>query len=264
MATYNAIMEAKALGYKSARFKADDGDVGLLVRYIGAEVSATVTVLTGDYTFKHGASAAEAVDATIDSGGDDPGVIDVSDANANTMGEVVDLINASANWEAILLDALRADASTTWIKDLSETTITKLLNAYGLKLPVDTSASLCISQAISPAAFEAELGAYGLPFEAIWRTKVSELYAVIATNTFGSGTNLIQIYQIDNYNKTEVKLFEWAGAATTVEQVTNWFRDIGLKSKIGTHFLVRMIGSAACTGTMGVVGGAYSPTGLIT
>jgi len=225
------------------RLLVDDAPVSLVIKYVGEEASATVIVST-DITFKHGAAGAEAVDSTIDSGGDDAGVIDVSDANANTLGEVVDLINASANWEAYIKDGLRADASTGLLAR-SETTLTP--GVTEVSLYSDTSTDLNISIRIGS------------------RTKVNgteehsaaELLRVISTNTYGSGTSKIQVYEVDEARKTETKILEMAGGATTAEQDKSFLEDGegGLAvSRTGMHLLVRMIGSAACTGQINAIG----------
>ncbi len=231
------------------RFESDDTDVGLVVMYVGAQVSATIEVdSSGDITFKHGALAAEAVDTTIDSGGDDPGVIDTSDTNANTMGEVVDIINASANWKAYLKDALRADASTDALLIVAETTMVP--NVTETDLPMDTSVALSLTVRIGS------------------RTKVNgseehsaaEVTSIISTNTFGSGTSLIQIYEVDELAKTEKKIWQRSGGATTVEQeaIDSVGENNAIKraavARTGMHLIVRMIGSAACTGQIAVMG----------
>lgn len=98
-----------------------DSSVALRIQYIGSEASATITVASGDFTFKHGDSGSEAVDATIDSGGDDSGVIDISDTNADTIGEMADLINGSANWRCFLEGAVRDDASANLVGTVAAT-----------------------------------------------------------------------------------------------------------------------------------------------
>jgi hypothetical protein len=125
-------------------------DVGIYVTYDGSQASATVTVeaAAGDITFKHGASGAEAVDSTIDSGGDDPGVIDMSDSNANSFGEVLDLINASANWSARLGGVKRADLT-------ANTLITKAATqAKGVELSLlrDTTVLLTAASTVPVAS----------------------------------------------------------------------------------------------------------------
>lgn len=227
----------------------DDVDVALKVRYVGSQASASITVsAAGDITFKHGAVGALVVDPTIDSGGDDPGVIDVSDASANTYGEVVDLINASANWEAYLVGGLRADnanASTGSLLARTETTLVP--KATEVDLYQDTSKVLNMSIRVGT------------------RTKVTgteekgaaEIFSIISTNTYASGTSLIKVYEVNEIDKSETLVYQKAGGATTVEQtqtfVSNGRGSLGV-SKQGNHLVVRIVGSAACTGNITVVG----------
>lgn len=227
-----------------ARHAIDDAPVSLVVMYVGSEASATVTVASGDITFKHGDAGSEAVDPTIDSGGDDDGVIDVSDATADTLGEVVDLINASANWKAYIKDGLRADASAGLLAR-SETTMTP--NVTQTPLYSDTSADLELALRIGSRT----------SVNGTEENSMAELYKVVSKNTFGSGTSLIKIYIVDEANKTETKVFEAAGGATTVEQTIDFVKN-GMGSlateKTGQHLVVKMVGSAACTGYLTVVG----------
>jgi len=230
---------------------ADDTDVGIVVMYVGDEASATITVSAGgDITFQHGDLASEAVDDTIDSGGDDSGVIDVSDSNADTMGEVVDLINASANWSAYLKDALRADSSnnsTGSIKELAEVTVVP--NVTETDLVMDTSKMLTLSIRVGSRD----------QVNGTEEHSAAEVTRVISKNTFGSGTSKIQVYKVNELKKEETKIFERDGAATTVEQdITDLINSVGgggiAVGKTGEHLIVRMIGSAACTGHLQEVG----------
>ena len=227
-----------------ARNVIDDASVPLVVMYKGSEVSATVTVATGDITFKHGASGSEAVDSTIDSGGDDAGVIDVSDANANTLGEIVDLINASANWKAYIKDGLRADTGAGLLARSETTLVPKVTQT---PLYSDTSTDLRLSIRVGSRT----------SVNGTEENSAAEVTNIVSKNTFGSGTNLIQIYEVDELLKSETKIFEKSGAATTVEQDFNLVAEgVGsiAVSRTGMHLLVRMIGSAALTGYMSVVG----------
>lgn len=228
---------------------ADDEPVGIVVKYIGSEVSATITVSSsGDITFKHGALAAEAVDDTIDSGGDDEGVIDVSDTNANTFGEAVDLINASANWEAYLKDVLRADSSnnsTGSLKTLAEATLTPNSTEQGLLL--DTSKTLNMSVRIGSREYT----------NGTEENSAAEITRIISKNTFATGTSKIQVYKMDELKKTETKIFERDTAATTVEQDLDFVKDgVGriAVSRTGQYLLVRLIGGTYCTGYLQAVG----------
>ena len=237
---------AALLSNYRGRHAADDQDVGVLVKYIGAQASGTVTVTvtTGDITFKHGVLASEVVDPTIDSGGNDPGVIDVSDSNANSMGEVVDMINASANWTAKLVDCLRADLSTVAMLVTKSETQAKVTG--GIKLYKDTSNCLNISLAIDRSIFK------GIEFDnALW---INTILSIISKITNASADTLIQIYSINRANKTEVKVYERLGGATTVEQV---LPASGVQMQLDSFrddiLLVRAIGTA-CAGCLTIVG----------
>lgn len=232
-----------------AKLVVDDTDVALKVRYVGSQASATITVSSsGDITFKHGAVGAEAVDPTIDSGGDDDGVIDVSDTNANTYGKVVDLINASPNWEAYLVGGLRADNSNASTGSLLARTETTLVpKSTEVDLYQDTSKVLNMSIRVGKRS----------KITGSEEKAASEIIEIASTNTYGSGTSKIQIYEIDEIAKSETKIYEIAGGATTVEQIKDFVANgrgsLGV-SKVGNHLIVRLIGSAACTGQLQVVG----------
>jgi len=234
---------AALLSNYRGRFVADDQDVGILVKYIGTQASGTVTVAatTGDITFKHGALGAEAVDTTVVA---TTGIIDVSETYGDTMGEVVDLINASPNWKAVLVDCLRADPSTVAMLKTMAATQAKVTG--GLKLLKSSAACLNLSLAIDRSIFK------GIEFDNTnW---INTILSIISKNTF-TGTNLIQIYSINRANKTEKKVYERAGGATTVEQV---LPASGMQMELDSFrddiLLVRMIGSAACTGYLCING----------
>ena len=237
--TGNRIVQNGLRGFSAAL--TDDTDVGLVVRYVGAQKSATVTVAAaGDITFKHGAAAAEVADTTIQIGAT-PGMIDVSNSAGNTMALVVDAINKSANWKAYIKDALRADssdASTGSLLAMAETTISPLTD---LPLYKDTSKVLNLSIRVGIRQNATQTSRFG----------AAEIFNIVSKNTFGSGTSLIQIYRVNEQKKTETKIFERSGAATTVEQALSFVvNGMGSYSSnvIGEHLLVRIIGSAACTG----------------
>jgi len=246
---YETAALADILAKNQSYYVSDDAPIALAIRYVGDEESATVTVSGGDITFKHGDLASEAVDDTIDSD-DDPGVIDVSDGDANTMGKVVDLINASANWEAKLVDALRADASTAAkFLDVVETTLTPETEL--MVIHTDTSETLEISKACGYTGLAAFI--YQSDAAKVFSGDDDyyvRLNSVMCYNTFGSGTNLIKVYDIDPSTNTETLVYQRPGAATTVEKDVDFLSDMGGLDVLakGHYFLVRMIGSEACTG----------------
>jgi hypothetical protein len=225
----------------------DDADTGLIVRYVGSKASASVTVAAnGDLTFKHGAAGAEAVDSTVGASG----VIDVSDEAYNTFGEVVDAINASPNWEAYLVEALRADSSNDTLLAMSETFIVK---GGEVTLYKDTSVALNIGVRIGKRS----------NVSGSEERSAAEIYGINSLNTYGSGTSLINVYEIDEAAKSETLIYSAAGGATTVADAKNFVvngRGSLASSKVGTHLLVKMVGSAACTGSLTVIGA--TATGL--
>lgn len=225
----------------------DDGDVALKLRYVGSQPSATVEVsAAGDILFKHGVAGAEVADTTIKIGST-PGTIDVSNTAGNTFGEVVDHINGSANWEAYLVGSLRADNSDASTGSLLVRSATTIAPKTDLALYKDTSKVLEL--AIRVGKRDSVTGSESLA--------AAEIYSITSTNTFSSGTNLIKIYEINESAKTETLRYTLAGGATTVEDtkpfVNNGRGSFGVK-KVGNHLLVKMVGSAACTGNLQVVG----------
>lgn len=220
----------------------------MTVQYVGAQASGTVTVTvtTGDVTFQHGVLASEVVDTTINSD-DDPGVIDVSDAAANTMGGVVDLINGSANWRAILHGCRRADASAGLLFTRSET---QAKVAAGIELAADeTVGEWKIGRSITNRKFNVITGSDGLGDLTdvnyqnsldFWRFE----------NTFGSGTSAIYIYDMLDLSEdatTEKLIATLAAGATTVAQEYKFTVDQGraIQVPIGHRIFVQVVNSAA-------------------
>lgn len=134
------IAEALALLRTFSAGTSQDVTVAGRVQYVGSQVSGTITVSSsGDMTFKHGALAAEVVDATIDSGGDDPGVIDVSDSTANTLLKVVNLIIASPNWRFFAEAGLPDDDTNLSTGSFLAKTATQAKVAVGVPIYYDGS-----------------------------------------------------------------------------------------------------------------------------
>jgi len=231
----------------------DDIDVSMKIRYVGSQPSATVEVsAAGDILLKHGAVGSEVADTTIQIGST-AGTIDVSDAAGNTFAEVVDHINGSANWEAYLVGSLRADNSNASTGSLLVRSATTIAPKTDLSLFKDTSKVLEIAVRVGKRTSVTGSEAVA----------AAEIYKIVSTNTFGSGTNLIKVYEINEVAKTETLVYSLAGGATTVENtkdfVINGKGSLAV-SKVGNHLLVKMVGSAACTGSLMVVGA--TATGL--
>ncbi len=125
--------------------------VPILIRYIGSGTGGTVTVdaASGDLTLSTGPVGGSAVDTTLECPVSAPlgGVIDVSNAACDTLGEVVDIINGSANWRAVILDGVRSDSSNNTLITLAETAAN---GVDGLGLLADSVVSLNITRALVP------------------------------------------------------------------------------------------------------------------
>lgn len=184
---------------------ADDTDVKLLIKYVGSNASGgTVTVETdGNITLKTGAVGSSTADATLECpvSGALGGIIDVSNAACNTLGEVVNIINASSDWIAVPLDGLLSDdmdcSGSGCLNALSEATASVL---GGVGLVSDTSVLLNSTIALlPPEARKIEFYVTGQvgsgavlkrnPFGG-YRTFVA---SQLETSTYASGTSLMTI-----------------------------------------------------------------------
>jgi hypothetical protein len=204
----------------SARIVADQS-VGMVVKYIGTQASATITVDATGITFKHGAAAAEAVDSGIGASGV------VADATYTTMGAMVDAINISSNWRAELVDTLRADATANTLKALSAYTLSPKNEV--VKLYMDTSVSLNLTRVIS-----ARRGDFGKT----QKDKQSFLQAFKGLVNVGSGTLTMYVYEVNADRSTSTLLYQASGADNT-ELSNTTFVDSPIISDWGKDLMVR-------------------------
>jgi len=218
--------------YKMKRV-ADDTDVGLVIRYIGALASCLIVVddTTGDISSTVGALGSESTDTNFLEPGGTGGNIDVSDANANTFGKVVDIINSLDDYEAYLVDVLRADATT--VGSLLAMAATQAKVSAGIPLYKDTSVVLNLSIAVQGE---------DLQYSDNGCKNICDYIA--SKNTYASGASTIQIYE------GETLVASWACAATTVEQEKTTLA-FGCKGK---KLLIRMLGQTYCTGYLVING----------
>lgn len=186
---YQALLARQKLNGSS--YVVADGSVAIGIRYKGTQVSATVTVASGQITCKHGAAGSEAVDSTVGSSG----VVD--DATYTTIGAMVDVINASPNWHAEIIDGLRSDLSGNTLLARAETTLSP---ARGQVLPLfwDTSAHLSLSYAISARRLNFNRSHKNLGAQSI-------LKQVTTLVNIGSGALSLKVYQT-NATRSEATL----------------------------------------------------------
>lgn len=143
--------------------------------------------------------------AGLDSNVSTDGIIDVTDAAENTMGEVADMINAAPGWHCQLVDMLRADPST----HVASIAATKDSNAYETHVTLGRDTG-------DDSTFSVGLVRYGYGKEDLTGWQVF-LEAFIIDAVFNDGTNYVEIYICDDVTKTETATWRTEAAATTVE-----------------------------------------------
>lgn len=229
----------------------DDTPIGLLIRYVGAQISGTVTVAAdGNITFKHGALGAEANDTSIGGAADAGATIDVSEVTEDTFGEVVDLINGSANWEAVLVDVLRTHTSTDALK--AKAAAQAKTNA-GLQCELDTDTAKIATRLIAPEAYRKDLRTYekqgvvdpSFPFIGFR----AALIRARSLSTFGAGTSAFKVYsELARSPYSQITAWNIAGGATTVEKTYD-FSDGEIVSDQGARMIVGLENSDAMAST---------------
>jgi len=247
-----------ALAIQKALYAADDQDVAIVVKYVGAQDSGTVQVAAAAemLLFKHGALGAEIADTTIQIGAT-PGSIDVSNAAGDTLGEVVDHINSSANWEAKLVDALRADVPNAAGTSFLVMAATAAKTTAGVQLLWDTSVDFNLTRCISAVAFEVQKKADGNPWSPDESDYINGLISWEQLSTYVAGTTAMQVYEVDRATNRETLLISKAAAATTVVGTKDYSavgNGWGICAAKGCDLVVRQDGSAEGTGHLEVLG----------
>jgi len=206
----------------SAALSADES-VALAVRYQGTQASATITVSSGDITFKVGTAGAEAVDSTVGVAGV------VADGTYTTLGAMVDAINVSPNWHAEIVDGLRADVSTAALKTMSEYTLAPT-RIEVKNLVFDTSAFLSLSYRISARRSN---------FARTQKGCVSILEEVKALVNVGSGTLTLNVYEIDTVSGASTLRATAAGTDNSELSLSFASGNSDVRSEAGKDLLVR-------------------------
>ena len=227
------------MNFRGSRYVADDGDVAMRIWYTGATVPCALTVAAGgDLSSTIGGSA----DANFTSSGAASGTIDLSTPAAayDTYGELARFINSLDDYHCILVDVLPTDSTDNTLLAMSATSVP----VRGLNLYKDTSVALNLSIGItSQWKDQDDLG------------MMNFLDSITSTNTYGSGASTIQVWRVYNDPaKTPEQLFSKAGGATGVEQTIPTYEVFQNLYVEGATLLVRMVGSAVCTGSLSVVG----------
>ena len=235
---------------------ADDTDVALLVRYVGATPTATDTVTVeadGDLTFKQNGVADTTLECPVS--GALGGIIDVSDVACDSFGEVVDIINASADWEAVLLDVMRSDLTDDVLLAAAAADAT---GKDGLSLYLDTTQTPFIhSKALVPGrTFK-----WFMPAESINGKTINNPYlgtysilgSVTFKTTYGAGTSAFYVYAVvpTRSGETVTQLWTEASAATnTLKTIGASTWPFGLIGKKDAKIIYRVVNTDAMSVTV--------------
>lgn len=209
---------------------AEDGDTAMFCKYIGTSACASIAIDagTGDLTFTDGTCGAESATDTFECPVAAPlgGVIDVSNAACNTMGEVVDIVNASTDWRCQLFEALRTDTSVDALATIAATQATGI---GGLALNVDSSVALTQTISITPPGINfshLSLGPTSTSFKTNpYANSQAVLTAAQSLATYGGGTSLVSVIAVDRIfgaSGSETVTTVWpsmVNGATTVRKV---------------------------------------------
>lgn len=232
---------------------ADDQAVALLIRYVGTNASGKVAVeADGNLTFLDGALGAEAATDSFECpvSGALGGIVDVSDAACNTLGEVVDSINGSGDWVAVIVDGLRADTSDD-VMLAAASAQAQAVEGYKTYFDTDVAkhASWSLTTQRDLRDYINDKGKFHVnPFDD-YRTIVHQMSAL---STYGAGSSAIKFYSVKtDYQKgseTATELWsEAAGASTAVKTIDK--TPYGYMSKKGERLLIRVVNTDAMATT---------------
>jgi hypothetical protein len=230
-------------------------DVALVVRYVGGAAGGGEIAVAagGDITLTVNTAADTTTECPI--AGAYGGVIDVSDASCDTLGEVCDAINFGGNWRCAIVNGLRSDSSDNTLATLVAATADSM---DGRPLLWDTAVALHMTEAIIPSesitAF-VNTGSTSAPLLANpFRDSRGVLHYFSGTVTT-SGAATISIYSVrvnqvpstinaagtgfDGSSETVTTLLSVPGGATTVEKSLDFRHWPGMQSKKGEKLVVR-------------------------
>ena len=212
-----------------------DVSVAARIWYIGPEDSGTVTIATSVMTLQHGDLASEAVDTTVGSSG----VLTMTGATLDTLGEVKDEVNSSPNWFMELETGLYGDSANATLLDKSET---QAKVKAGLPIYFDGSGSDIIGFAIGGKSLFRSCKASGK----ISPAAVKGLLSYASFNVTLTGNTYLKIYSATQTetSTTAQLLYQSAGMTdSTAETIGNSAAGIGfgvLESNIGERLIVRV------------------------
>lgn len=261
--------------YISQTNTAADTDIAGYVKFFGPGGVTSTTTLdvsaagTGDLTFVVNGAAYTGFECPVS--GALGGVIDVSDAACNTLGEVADIINSTAAtfstgyFRMVLGNALRSDSSNATI--LADATSTAVATPNGQTLLWDSSVNDDISVGLWDSTIGIQnwipLGGKKLPSNPFSDTDSVLLYYSENITNAGTITNN-EVYCVTEKYKdggagsetVRVAYLETAGATTATGKIDEFLNAGGLHCQ-GGKLVVRVLASGADTSAETVILSGY-------
>jgi hypothetical protein len=247
-----------------ASLSAVSTDTAIVIKYVGGASGGgevAVADATGDITLTIGGAADTTTECPVS--GAYGGVIDVSNASCNTLGEVVDAINFSDNWRAAIVNGLRSDSSDNMLYTIAATNADA---KDGLALAWDTAVALKMTQTLAPSesadmywdGTAAKPNLFANPFadHQMCATWYSE-------NVTTGGAATITFYSVKQQqargklnaagtgftggSSTVTTLFSAAGGATTVVRELDFLPHAPICSKKGEKLVMRTSATSSLT-----------------
>ena len=239
LAVVLAVLPAVADTTVNQYVSADDVSTAILIKYVGTATSATVaSTSTANLTFQVSAAAYTGFECPI--AGALGGIIDVTNAACNTLGEVVDAINGNctgcaSDFRAVIVDGLSTDSSAL----LLTVGATQATVSGGVAIPQDTSANFAVGEtrAMIPTHCRTDIRCWltsaGKLLENPFGGTQTKLTWVEGYSTYGAGTSALNIYSVKQHNaeaSTETATLLWneAMGATTVNKQFTQFQYVPL------------------------------------
>lgn len=224
---------------------------GLIIEYVGAQVSALLTVGATSIAVAIGAQGAEAADTNFTVGAT-PGTIDLTNAAADTAGELVDFINNLTDYRARLVGLRRADVLTTsgyFVAASSQQA--KGNGGYAANVAVAVALHLTCELSILDGQMYKGATTGTVDAKNLRRMngidgdfkKVSsiELHQVDETLTY-TGAAVFEVIEVDDFNQTDEVIYSSTIPGATTVAGTKSFGQLGVSgitARYGKRLLVR-------------------------
>lgn len=242
----------------ASRSNGDDANIAFIVYYVGSSESGKVAVAAGgDLTFTEGVESSEAAvdDFECPVSGGLGGVIDVSDAACNTIGEVMNIVNVSGSgFRIVPVDSLLSDSSNDTLVTFSAAQVN---SEKGLAVNIDTDVAFLASIALTAAPDDASGMLEPVSGKLVANPYLGQravLFSANGTSTYASGTSTWQVlsvkpnYKVGTSSETVTTLYTQPAGATTANNVLT-LPSLGLIGRHDEKLILRISNSAAAATT---------------